>query len=99
MKINETHPGEKGLILWGHCQNILDDPRKVQKNKICLFAHLHVLASSSISNINLRLAESIFSKTMLHFVKYVQFSEVFNQARSNIMLHNFAQDTCQLDWP
>ena len=27
MKINETHPREKGFILWGHCQNILDDPR------------------------------------------------------------------------
>ena len=28
MKINETHPREKGFVLWGHCQNILDDPRK-----------------------------------------------------------------------
>ena len=27
MKINETHPKEKGFVLWGHCQNILDDPR------------------------------------------------------------------------
>ena len=27
MKTNETHPGEKGFVLWGHCQNILDDPR------------------------------------------------------------------------
>ena len=29
MKINETHPREKGFVLRGHCQNILDDPRKV----------------------------------------------------------------------
>ena len=27
MKIIETHPKEKGFVLWGHCQNILDDPR------------------------------------------------------------------------
>ena len=27
MQINETHPREKGFVLWGHCQNILDDPR------------------------------------------------------------------------
>ena len=27
MKIIETHPREKGFVLWGHCQNILDDPR------------------------------------------------------------------------
>ena len=27
MKINETHPRDKGFVLWGHCQNILDDPR------------------------------------------------------------------------
>ena len=27
MKINETHPREKGFVLWVHCQNILDDPR------------------------------------------------------------------------
>ena len=27
MKVIETHPREKGFILLGHCQNILDDPR------------------------------------------------------------------------
>ena len=27
MKINGIHPREKGFILWGHGQNILDDPR------------------------------------------------------------------------
>ena len=31
MKINETHPREKGFVLWGHCQNILDDPRRIVK--------------------------------------------------------------------
>ena len=31
MKVNETHPREKGFVLWGHCQNILDDPRKRYK--------------------------------------------------------------------
>ena len=27
MKIIETGPREKGFVLWGHCQNLLDDPR------------------------------------------------------------------------
>ena len=27
MKSIEIHPREKGFVLWGHCQNILDDPR------------------------------------------------------------------------
>ena len=40
MKINETHPTEKGFVLWGHCQNILDDPRK-------MFIHLSVSSKSS----------------------------------------------------
>ena len=27
MKIIETGPREIGFVLWGHCQNLLDDPR------------------------------------------------------------------------
>ena len=27
MKIIETRPREIGFVLWGHCQNLLDDPR------------------------------------------------------------------------
>ena len=27
MKIIEMCPREKGFVLWGHCQNLLDDPR------------------------------------------------------------------------
>ena len=27
MKIIETRPRELGFVLWGHCQNLLDDPR------------------------------------------------------------------------
>ena len=27
MKIIETRPREKGFVLRGHCQNLLDDPR------------------------------------------------------------------------
>ena len=30
MKIIETRPKEIGFVLWGHCQNLLDDPRKGQ---------------------------------------------------------------------
>ena len=28
MKINETGPREISFVLWGHCQNLLDDPRR-----------------------------------------------------------------------
>ena len=28
MKIIETRPREIDFVLWGHCQNLLDDPRK-----------------------------------------------------------------------
>ena len=27
MKIIETGPREIGFVSWGHCQNLLDDPR------------------------------------------------------------------------
>ena len=32
-------PREKGFVLWGHCQNLLDDPRKLVKikEKVILF--------------------------------------------------------------
>ena len=29
--IIETRPREIGCILWGHCQNLLDDPRNVHR--------------------------------------------------------------------
>ena len=30
MKIIETRPRKKiGFVLWGHCQNLLDDPRNI----------------------------------------------------------------------
>ena len=32
MKIIETRPREIDFVLWGHCQNLLDDPRKLEKN-------------------------------------------------------------------
>ena len=31
MKIIETRPREIGFILWGHCENLLGDPRINQK--------------------------------------------------------------------
>ena len=40
MKIYETHPRGKGFILWGHCQNILDDPRIYRINDFILFSAL-----------------------------------------------------------
>ena len=75
--------------------NFIESFTKVQKNKISLFAHMHVLASSSINFISCVSQDLFFSETMLHFATYVQFSEVLNQARSNNMLQNFAQDTSQ----
>ena len=27
MKVIEIRPREIGFVLWGHCQNLLDDPR------------------------------------------------------------------------
>ena len=29
MKIIEIGPREIGFVLWGHCQNLLDDPRNI----------------------------------------------------------------------
>ena len=29
MNIIETRPREIGFVLWGHCQNLLDDPRRI----------------------------------------------------------------------
>ena len=37
MKIIETGPREIGFVLWGHCQNLLDDPRTVDFR-----CHFHV---------------------------------------------------------
>ena len=31
MKVIETRPRVKGFVLWGHCQNLLDDPRITMK--------------------------------------------------------------------
>ena len=28
MEVIETSPREIGFVLWGHCQNLLDDPRR-----------------------------------------------------------------------
>ena len=36
MKIIETGPREIGFVLWGHCQNLLDDPR-IKKSSVLLF--------------------------------------------------------------
>ena len=32
MKVIETRPREIGFVLWGHCQNLLDDPRILAAN-------------------------------------------------------------------
>ena len=38
MKIIEICPREIGFVLRGHCQNLLDDPRSVDKSHFLLFA-------------------------------------------------------------
>ena len=40
MKIIETRPREIDFVLWGHCQNLLDDPRR---SKICAFRFHRVM--------------------------------------------------------
>ena len=37
MKVIETRPREIGFVLWGHCQNLLDDPRTLVQSKNELF--------------------------------------------------------------
>ena len=34
MKIIEIGPREIGFVLWGHCQNLLDDPRNPSVNPL-----------------------------------------------------------------
>ena len=41
MKVIETRPREIGFVLWGHCQNLLDDPRR----KIIVVVSLHLYVS------------------------------------------------------
>ena len=36
MKIIETGPREIGFVYWGHCQNLLDDPRMSVKLLLCV---------------------------------------------------------------
>ena len=40
MKIIETGPREIRFVLWGHCQNLLDDPRTND-------TYMHTLANSA----------------------------------------------------
>ena len=51
MKIIEICPREKGFVLWGHCQNLLDDPRRWQNEpsrvKTC---YLHLRKQKHHSN-------------------------------------------------
>ena len=35
MKIIETRPREIGFVSWGHCQNLLDDPRTFNFLQFC----------------------------------------------------------------
>ena len=44
MKIIETHSREIVLFLWGHCQNILDDPR-IDQNITILTARYTMLCT------------------------------------------------------
>ena len=45
MKIIETGPREIGFVLWGHCQNLLDDPRTKQSRRLVLENFISVLYS------------------------------------------------------
>ena len=43
-------PREKGFVLWGHCQNLLDDPR--------ILRNLKIIATQNLKNI-LQNAENV----------------------------------------
>ena len=47
--IIETGPREIGFVLWGHCQNLLDDPRTLAR-KVCFDALDALGISSHISH-------------------------------------------------
>ena len=38
-------PREKGFVLWGHCQNLLDDPRRMVFVVNCFFFFEFLFAS------------------------------------------------------
>ena len=55
MKIIETGSREIGFVLWCHCQNLLDDPRKRIKQasrKIYLYKHADMVCLKGDSNPN-----------------------------------------------
>ena len=45
--IIETGPREIGLVLWGHCQNLLDDPR----NKRNVWVILSICIGSTMASL------------------------------------------------
>ena len=64
MKIIETGPREIGFVLWGHCQNLLDDPRRSGKKSV---KNLHWFAIRPDNEI------SVFQETVLKFCLLINF--------------------------
>ena len=84
MKINETHPREKGFVLWGHCQNILDDPctfsfdRPIEKVTIMLnYIHCRVGLGIDVSNMR-----QIFSRFKMKTNKFAWTENVVSDLSS-----------------
>ena len=70
--------------------NFIKSFTKELDQSACQSACFHIVHQFLISCVS-----QDFSEAMLHFTKYVQFSEMFSQARSNTMLQYFAQDASQ----
>ena len=63
MKIIETGPGDIGFVLWGHCQNLLDDPRKCKYMSVLLSNTLFLYSGSEFCVAH---AQSKFVKVVLY---------------------------------
>ena len=65
MKVIETHPREIGFVLWGHCQNLLDDPRTntslVKLVHICSNKQQLLLVSKKMADDNHKRGKQNFS--------------------------------------
>ena len=52
-------PREKGFVLWGHCQNLLDDPR--------IMFHKHHFYFDMLEYFEINLTHNIFTIACLFF--------------------------------
>ena len=73
MKIIEAYPREIGFVLWDHCQNLLDDPRKIDLKLllVIIIIEIDLLTKFCIFNVYFNviichLQMLLFSMALLH---------------------------------